>query len=90
MSDILKVAIIVFLAFVFLFLVFSDKIVEKVVDKVLERIEKKYSPSPYGPGLNPDILKYHSSRSYEHDGKPVIINNADWLDKWESSRRDSH
>jgi hypothetical protein len=28
--------------------------VDHVSDKVIEKLSKEYSPSPYGPGLDPD------------------------------------
>jgi hypothetical protein len=28
--------------------------VEKVTDRVIEKLQKDYSPSPYGPGFDPD------------------------------------
>lgn len=29
-------------------------IVDKVADRVIQKLQKEYSPSPYGPGLDPD------------------------------------
>jgi hypothetical protein len=29
-------------------------VVNKAADEVIERLEKEYSPSPYGPGFDPD------------------------------------
>ena len=31
-------------------------LVNKVTDQVIERIQKEYSPSPYGPGFDPDKI----------------------------------
>jgi len=30
--------------------------VDKVADVVVEKLKKKYSPSPYGPGIDPDKI----------------------------------
>lgn len=30
--------------------------VDRVADVVVEKLKKKYSPSPYGPGLDPDKI----------------------------------
>lgn len=36
-------------------LFFGGKIiVDRAADKVIERLQKDYSPSPYGPGIDPD------------------------------------
>jgi hypothetical protein len=31
-----------------------EMVLNKIADKVIEKLEKEYSPSPYGPGLDPD------------------------------------
>lgn len=30
--------------------------IDKVADVVVERLKQKYSPSPYGPGIDPDKI----------------------------------
>jgi ABC-type cobalt transport system substrate-binding protein len=30
--------------------------VDKVADRVIQKLQKDYSPSPYGPGIDPDKL----------------------------------
>lgn len=30
--------------------------VDKVADVVIEKLKKEYSPSPYGPGIDPDKI----------------------------------
>lgn len=32
----------------------SKFLLNKVADKVIEKLQKEYSPSPYGPGFDPD------------------------------------
>jgi hypothetical protein len=34
----------------------SKVFVDKVADVVIERLKQKYSPSPYGPGIDPDKI----------------------------------
>lgn len=37
-------------------LVSKDFIVDKIADRVVLKLQKSYSPSPYGPGLDPDKI----------------------------------
>ena len=37
-------------------LIFHEKIVAKVADRVIHKLQRDYSPSPYGPGINPDKI----------------------------------
>lgn len=40
---------------------FGGKIfIDKVADRVIQRLQKDYSPSPYGPGLDPDRINWDS------------------------------
>jgi hypothetical protein len=36
--------------------IFSKFIVHQTTQKVLEKLQKEYSPSPYGPGFDPDKI----------------------------------
>ena len=41
----------------------GDIVINKVADRVIERLEKDYCPSPYGPGLDPDkvpVTNFHN------------------------------
>jgi hypothetical protein len=31
-----------------------NMLLDRIADRVIEKLEKDYSPSPYGPGINPD------------------------------------
>lgn len=43
-----------------LFVVASNKVfVNIVADRVVEKLKQDYSPSPYGPGINPDKVDMH-------------------------------
>jgi len=49
----------VFVALTVLLLVFglgTKVFVDKVADRVIHKLQKDYSPSPYGPGIDPDKL----------------------------------
>lgn len=49
--------IVIGLAVILLFVIFGSKvIVNKVADQVIQKLQKDYSPSPYGPGIDPDKL----------------------------------
>lgn len=37
-----------------LFFGMSELITKRVHNKVMEKLQKDYSPSPYGPGMDPD------------------------------------
>ncbi len=34
----------------------KDYLINKVADKVVQKLQKNYCPSPYGPGLDPDKI----------------------------------
>jgi hypothetical protein len=34
----------------------GNYLVNKVTDRVIQKLQKEYSPSPYGPGLDPDKI----------------------------------
>ena len=34
----------------------SRILVDKIADRVILKLQKNYSPSPYGPGIDPDKL----------------------------------
>ncbi len=37
--------------------------IDKVSDRVIYKLQKEYSPSPYGPGLDPDKIDITKIRS---------------------------
>ena len=51
-----KLLVIGILAGILFFVVGGNFFVNKVADRVIQRLQKDYSPSPYGPGINPDKL----------------------------------
>jgi len=58
MEDILKKPLFWVVAVLTLFnvgvFVIGKVVIDKAADRVIEKLQKEYSPSPYGPGLDPD------------------------------------
>ena len=50
--------VVFFATFNILVYVFSQVIVDAVADRVIEKLEREYSPSPYGPGIDPDKVNF--------------------------------
>lgn len=79
MEDILKNKLFVvaaaFFAFNMMIFVGGKFVVNKAADEVIERLERNYSPSPYGPGLDPDRVSpqvLQSTKTYlELKAKPI-------------------
>ena len=40
----------------------SRVVVDKTTDRVIEKLQKEYSPSPYGPGVDPDRVNVEAIR----------------------------
>jgi hypothetical protein len=58
---------------VFLTVGISKKvIVDTIADRVIERLQKDYSPSPYGPGIDPDKL------DMQRVGAKKVFLSEDW------------
>lgn len=45
-----------FLLSVLMLVVFQEQLINKVAHRVIQQLQKEYSPSPYGPGIDPDKL----------------------------------
>lgn len=59
-------AIIVLATFGLLSIKFIDKILlEKMTDRVVEKLIQEYSPSPYGPSVDPDKIDVDKLSSSE-------------------------
>ena len=54
----------------------SKFLVDKIADRVIQKLQKEYSPSPYGPGIDPDKLDAEKLRK----SKPQPIGG--WHDNW--------
>lgn len=81
-------------------IVMGKILIDKAADKVIERLQKNYSPSPYGPGLDPDKVNPSTvvpQVSFIH-GEPTAVANRtsdvrqemkasdDWRTGWEGDR----
>lgn len=58
-------------------------IVNKVEERILQKLQKEYSPSPYGPGFDPDIVNpegFKTSKTYfemrTHGDKSVVTTHS--------------
>jgi hypothetical protein len=40
----------------------SDVLVDRIAEKAVQKLMKEYSPSPYGPGIDPDKIDAESMR----------------------------
>lgn len=69
-------------------------LVSKITDAVIQKLQKDYSPSPYGPGIDPDRVSPDSFIEpvyfKTHRGEPSKAflgkHNETWLSDWEKSR----
>ena len=84
------------------FFVIGKIVIDKAADSVIERLEKDYSPSPYGPGFDPDRVDVvrqlvHELKKYNENGQvherttsrelSDMIEDADkWRVSWEKER----
>ena len=73
------------------FFFFGSKfIIEKTANKVIEKLQKDYSPSPYGPGIDPDKINPNNvRRQLEIELLKKQDNQADksvWRHVWEQDR----
>tara|TARA_Y100000296_G_C5006986_1_gene173087 strand:- start:234 stop:491 length:258 start_codon:yes stop_codon:yes gene_type:complete len=84
----LKIAAIVLVGLFLGTVILGGPVLDRLADKVIERMEKPYSPSPYGPGLDPDKLDGFRTSIEDQSGEPVKYDEEEWLDRWEKSRRD--
>lgn len=106
MNDLLKNKLFWVVAFVTLmnisFFVIGKIVIDKAADSVIERLEKNYSPSPYGPGFDPDKVDVvrqlvYELKKYNENGEvrerttsrelSDMIEDADrWRAEWERER----
>lgn len=62
----------------------SKSLVNKISDRVIEKLQKEYSPSPYGPGIDPDKLDVEKLR--RSAPPPVRTKDTGWDTDWQSQR----
>jgi hypothetical protein len=53
-------------------------LVDKVSDRVIQKLQKEYSPSPYGPGFDPDKIDAEKLRQ----GTPPTNPNKTGWENW--------
>ena len=58
MNEKLKWVVGILAGFLLIVVVGGNFFVNKVADRVIQRLQKEYSPSPYGPGLDPDKIDF--------------------------------
>jgi len=104
MDDLLKNklfwVVVLFTMFNLGFFVVNKVLVDKTADRVIERLQKEYSPSPYGPGFDPDrvdpeVLRnqrvyYELTQSTVGEDIIPLYDSARtvsiWRDDWEYDR----
>jgi len=72
----------------------SKFVINKTADKVIEKLQKEYSPSPYGPGIDPDKIDPDALRKQrlyfelrQRAGEvSARTQNVSWRDVWERDR----
>jgi len=68
----------------------SKVLVDKVADRVIQKLQKEYSPSPYGPGIDPDKLdseKLNKTSNTPAAPFKAIRPTAAWSEDWEKQRK---
>jgi len=82
------IALVVITSVNLLFFVFGKILIEKITTNVIEKLQKEYSPSPYGPGFDPDKV---DPRIFEKTSEDLLNNygavtNHFWRQSWELDR----
>jgi hypothetical protein len=73
-------------------------VVDRVADRVIEKLFKEYSPSPYGPGVDPDktdinIFNRMQQQKRQQQPQPQRTSlgepyqEGNWQNNWEANRR---
>lgn len=71
----------------------SRVLVDKVADRVIQKLQKEYSPSPYGPGIDPDKLDAEKLRkgpvgpNLNAPPAKVVQPTGGWDGEWEKQRK---
>ncbi len=68
-------------------------VIDKTADRVIHKLKKEYSPSPYGPGVDPDKVdpkvfgkQQAILESPIPDEEVIVPVKFSWRDKWEEER----
>jgi hypothetical protein len=69
----------------------SKVFVDKVANRVIQKLQKDYSPSPYGPGIDPDKLDAEKLKSSTAPAAPpfkaIQPTGSNWTEDWENQRK---
>lgn len=70
----------------------SKVLVDKVADRVIQKLQKEYSPSPYGPGIDPDKLDPEKLRKAPNTPPAAPFKatqpiGGEWNEDWEKMRK---
>lgn len=68
----------------------SKVLVDKVADRVIQKLQKEYSPSPYGPGIDPDKLDPEKLRKGPVNPQVAptkVTQPSGWDGEWEKQRK---
>jgi hypothetical protein len=58
--------------------IFSKFIIHQTTQRVLDKLQKEYSPSPYGPGFDPDRVNIDGLKQPAQDGLfPVVFTDCE-------------
>jgi len=66
--------------FMLIVMVAEKFLVDKVADLVIQKLQKDYSPSPYGPGIDPDKLDMEKIKSFN------VSTDKAWNVDWNKNR----
>jgi hypothetical protein len=58
MNKSIKIILAITLGVILLLVLAEDTFVNYITNKVVEKLQKEYSPSPYGPGFDPDKIDF--------------------------------
>ncbi len=56
-------------------------VIDKAADKVIERLQKEYSPSPYGPGFDPDKVDPDNLKSNSKSVQVKVVDMKEFQAK---------
>ena len=68
------------------FFVGGKFIINKTADRVIEKLQKDYSPSPYGPGIDPDKVDPDTLAKQRVSFQIQKSLDQGWKKEWETNR----
>lgn len=65
----------------------GNLLVDKLANRVIQKLQKEYSPSPYGPGIDPDRIDMDAvRRQAPPKNNQPSPKTSNWEEKWEKDR----